>query len=102
MARDRRSIRSSRWPNRYHHFFLVVGITCIQPENWTPFAPNGLKGISAAEAIIFFAYIGFDAVSTASEETRKSPADMPVGIIGSLAICTVLYVAVANRLNRYV
>jgi APA family basic amino acid/polyamine antiporter len=76
-------------------FFLVVGATCIQPENWTPFAPNGWKGISGAAAIIFFAYIGFDAVSTASEETRNPQRDMPIGIIGSLALCTVLYVAVA-------
>jgi len=76
-------------------FFLIVGVTCIQPENWTPFAPNGLKGISGAAAIIFFAYIGFDAVSTASEETRNPQRDMPIGIIGSLAICTILYVAVA-------
>jgi APA family basic amino acid/polyamine antiporter len=76
-------------------FFLIVGVTCIQPENWTPFAPNGWKGISGAAAIIFFAYIGFDAVSTASEETRNPPRDMPIGIIGSLAVCTVLYVAVA-------
>ena len=76
-------------------FFLIVGSTCIQTENWTPFAPNGLKGISGAAAIIFFAYIGFDAVSTASEETRNPQRDMPVGIIGSLAVCTVLYVAVA-------
>lgn len=76
-------------------FFLIVGATCIQLENWTPFAPNGFKGISGAAAIIFFAYIGFDAVSTASEETRNPQRDMPIGIIGSLAICTVLYIAVA-------
>jgi APA family basic amino acid/polyamine antiporter len=76
-------------------FFLVVGATCIDSENWRPFAPNGLKGISGAAAIIFFAYIGFDAVSTASEETRNPQRDMPIGIIGSLAVCTVLYVAVA-------
>jgi len=76
-------------------FFLIVGVTCIQTENWTPFAPNGLKGISGAAAIIFFAYIGFDAVSTASEETRNPQRNMPIGIIGSLVVCTVLYVAVA-------
>jgi len=76
-------------------FFLIVGATCIQKENWTPFAPNGLKGISGAAAIIFFAYIGFDAVSTASEETRNPQRDMPIGIIGSLILCTILYVAVA-------
>jgi APA family basic amino acid/polyamine antiporter len=76
-------------------FFLIVGVTCIQAENWTPFAPNGLKGISGGAAIIFFAYIGFDAITTASEETRNPQRDMPVGIIGSLVLCTVLYVAVA-------
>jgi APA family basic amino acid/polyamine antiporter len=67
----------------------------IRPENWVPFAPNGVKGISSAAAIIFFAYIGFDAVSTAAEETRNPQRDMPIGILASLIICTVLYVAVA-------
>jgi len=76
-------------------FFLVVGVTCIDPGNWTPFAPNGFKGISGGAAIIFFAYIGFDAVTTASEETRNPQRNMPIGILASLAICTVLYVAVA-------
>ncbi len=76
-------------------FFLVLGACYVKPENWTPFAPNGLKGISSAAAIIFFAYIGFDAVSTASEEARNPQRDMPIGIIGSLVVCTVLYVAVA-------
>jgi APA family basic amino acid/polyamine antiporter len=76
-------------------FFLVVGATCVQPQNWTPFAPNGLKGISGAAAIIFFAYIGFDAVTTASEETRDPQRHMPIGILASLVVCTVLYVAVA-------
>jgi APA family basic amino acid/polyamine antiporter len=76
-------------------FFLVVGAVCIEPANWTPFAPNGLKGISGGAAIIFFAYIGFDAVSTASEETRNPRRDMPIGILASLGICTVLYMGVA-------
>ena len=76
-------------------FFLVLGVMYIRPENWTPFAPNGMKGISSAAAIIFFAYIGFDAVSTAAEETRNPQRDMPIGILASLLICTVLYVAVA-------
>jgi len=76
-------------------FFLVLGAFYIHPENWTPFAPHGMKGISSAAAIIFFAYIGFDAVSTASEETRNPQRDMPIGILASLIICTVLYVAVA-------
>lgn len=76
-------------------FFLALGAFYIHPENWTPFAPHGIKGISSAAAIIFFAYIGFDAVSTASEETRNPQRDMPIGILASLVICTVLYVAVA-------
>jgi basic amino acid/polyamine antiporter, APA family len=80
-------------------FFLVIGARYIRPENWVPFAPNGLKGISSAAAIIFFAYIGFDAVSTAAEETRNPQRDMPIGILASLIICTILYVAVAAVLT---
>lgn len=76
-------------------FFLAVGAFYVRPENWTPFAPNGLKGITTAAAIIFFAYIGFDAVSTAAEETRNPQRDVPFGILASLGICTGLYVAVA-------
>jgi APA family basic amino acid/polyamine antiporter len=76
-------------------FFIVLGAFCVRPENWVPFAPNGLKGISGAAAIIFFAYIGFDAVSTAAEETRNPQRDMPIGILGSLILCTLIYVAVA-------
>lgn len=76
-------------------FFLIVGACYVQPENWRPFAPNGLKGITSAAAIIFFAYIGFDAVSTAAEEARNPQRDMPVGIIASLLICTALYSVVA-------
>jgi APA family basic amino acid/polyamine antiporter len=76
-------------------FFLGMGAFYIKPQNWTPFAPHGFKGIASGAAVIFFAYIGFDAVSTAAEETRKPQRDMPIGILGSLGICTVLYVAVA-------
>ncbi len=76
-------------------FFLLVGAFYVRPENWTPFAPNGFAGISSAAAIIFFAYIGFDAVSTAAEETRNPQRDMPLGIIASLVVCTVIYIAVA-------
>jgi basic amino acid/polyamine antiporter, APA family len=76
-------------------FFLILGSFYVQPENWTDFAPNGFKGISSAAAIIFFAYIGFDAVSTASEETRDPQRNMPIGIMASLVICTVIYVSVA-------
>jgi APA family basic amino acid/polyamine antiporter len=80
-------------------FFLGLGARFIEPENWAPFAPNGFKGISSAAAIIFFAYIGFDAVSTAAEESRNPQRDMPIGIMASLAVCTVLYVAVAAVLT---
>ena len=80
-------------------FFLGIGAMYIRPENWVPFAPHGVKGISSAAAIIFFAYIGFDAVSTAAEETRNPQRDMPIGILASLVICTVLYVAVATVLT---
>ncbi len=79
-------------------FFIAIGAFFIQAENYTAhggFAPNGFKGISAAAAIIFFAYIGFDAVSTAAEETKNPAKDMPFGIVASLIITTVLYVLVA-------
>ena len=76
-------------------FFLGFGAFYVRPENWTPFAPNGWAGISSAAAIIFFAYIGFDAVSTASEEARNPQRDMPIGMIASLIICTVIYIGVA-------
>ena len=77
--------------------FLFVGLKYIQPAQWTTpsFAPNGLKGISVGAAIIFFSYIGFDAVSTASEEAKNPQKDIPFGIITSLIVCTVLYVAIA-------
>jgi len=62
-------------------------------QNWTPFAPNGWKGIQAGAAIVFFAYIGFDAVSTVAEEVKNPKRDLPIGIIGSLIICTIfLYI----------
>lgn len=79
-------------------FFIAVGAFFIRPVNYTAhggFAPNGFAGISAAAAIIFFAYIGFDAVSTAAEETRDPGKDMPFGIVASLIITTVLYILVA-------
>jgi len=83
-------------------FFIVAGAFYVKPVNWTPFAPNGFAGISSAAAIIFFAYIGFDAVSTAAEETRNPQRDMPIGIIASLIVCTVIYVAVALVLTGMV
>jgi APA family basic amino acid/polyamine antiporter len=76
-------------------FFVVVGWSYVQPANWRPFLPNGWHGVWAGAAIVFFAYIGFDAVSTAAEETRNPGRDLPRGIIGSLAISTIVYVLVA-------
>jgi APA family basic amino acid/polyamine antiporter len=80
-------------------FFIVYGAHYVRPENWTPFAPNGFAGIAGAAAIIFFAYIGFDAVSTAAEETKNPRRDMPIAIIASLIVCTVIYIAVAAILT---
>ncbi len=76
-------------------FFLVLGALYVRPANWTPFAPNGFAGISSAAAIIFFAYIGFDAVSTAAEEARNPQRDLPIGILASLVVCTFIYMGVA-------
>jgi APA family basic amino acid/polyamine antiporter len=76
-------------------FFVVVGSGYARPANWRPFSPNGWAGIQAGAAIVFFAYIGFDAVSTVAEEVRDPKRDLPVGIIGSLVICTVIYIVVA-------
>lgn len=82
--------------------FLGVGAFYVRPENWTPFAPSGWRGITSGAAIIFFAYIGFDAVSTAAEEARNPQRDLPIGILGSLVVCTVIYVAVAVVLTGMV
>ena len=74
--------------------FVVAGLTQFNPDNFTPFAPNGWRGIHQGAAIVFFAYIGFDAISTAAEETKNPQRNMPIGILGGLAICTVIYVIV--------
>ena len=74
----------------------------MDPGNWSPFAPYGWSGIMAAGAVVFFAYIGFDAVSTTAEEARNPQRDLPIGIIASLVICTVLYIAVAAILTGIV
>jgi APA family basic amino acid/polyamine antiporter len=76
--------------------FVGVGSFYIDPRNWTPFAPNGWTGIHQGAAIVFFAYIGFDAVSTAAEETKEPRRALPIGILGSLGICTVIYVIVGG------
>ena len=75
--------------------FVVLAVPVMNSQNFEPFAPLGFGGISAAAASIFFAYVGFDAVSTAAEETKDPQRNMPIGLIGSLAICTVFYLLVA-------
>lgn len=75
--------------------FLVVGGTLVHPANWKPFAPSGFGGIVTGGAIVFFTYIGFDSVSTAAEEAKNPQRDLPIGIIGSLIVCTVLYIGVS-------
>lgn len=82
--------------------FIIVGSFYVKPENWTPFAPNGFEGIFMGAFIIFFAYIGFDAISTAAEETKNPQRDLPIGILGTLFLCTVLYVSAALVLTGMV
>jgi APA family basic amino acid/polyamine antiporter len=89
--------------------FIAFGMAYINRENWEPFIPPpagpgkyGWDGIVRGAGVIFFAYIGFDAVSTAAQECRNPQKDMPIGILGSLAICTVLYIAVALVLTGIV
>lgn len=82
--------------------FVVVGAFYIKPENWTPFAPNGFEGVFMGAFLIFFAYIGFDAISTTAEETKNPQRDLPIGIIGTLVICTILYIVVALVLTGMV
>jgi len=75
--------------------FLVVGGMLVHPANWKPFAPSGFGGIVTGGAIVFFTYIGFDSVSTAAEEAKNPQRDLPIGIIGSLIVCTILYIGVS-------
>lgn len=82
--------------------FISIGISHVSPANWHPFMPFGFKGVVAGAAIVFFAYIGFDAISTAAEETKNPQRNMPIGILLSLGICTVLYIAVAAILTGMV
>ena len=83
-------------------FFIYSGAKFVKPANWSPFMPNGFKGVWVGASLIFFAYIGFDAISTAAEECRKPSRDLPIGIIGSLLVCTVIYVLVALVLTGMV
>jgi APA family basic amino acid/polyamine antiporter len=82
--------------------FIAVGLRNIHPENYRPFAPNGFTGVHQGAAIVFFAYIGFDAISTAAEETRDPQRNLPLGILGGLAICTIIYVVVGAVLTGMV
>jgi APA family basic amino acid/polyamine antiporter len=90
--------------------FILFGVSHIDQANWHPYIPPntgkfgqfGLSGVMAASGVIFFAYIGFDALSTAAQETRNPQRDMPIGILGSLIICTILYVIVAAVLTGMV
>src|SRR6202790_3031762 len=75
--------------------FLMVGGALVNPSNWRPFAPSGFGGVVTGGAIVFFTYIGFDSVSTAAEESRNPQRDLPIGIIASLIVCTILYVGVS-------
>ena len=76
-------------------FFIVVAATAFNGDHFSDFAPNGWSGIENAAALIFFAYIGFDAVSTGSEESKNPGRDLPIAIIGSLVIATILYILVS-------
>ncbi len=95
-------IRESAWANTFMVvlklaillFFIAMGAFWVEPENWTPFAPNGWSGILSGAALIFFAYIGFDAVSTAAEEARQPQRDLPLAMIWSLVITSIIYIVV--------
>jgi basic amino acid/polyamine antiporter, APA family len=83
-------------------FFIGAGAVYVKPENWSPFTPYGWPGVMTAAGVVFFAYIGFDAVSTTAEEARNPQRDLPIGIIASLVVCTLLYLAVAAVLSGIV
>jgi APA family basic amino acid/polyamine antiporter len=82
--------------------FIIAGAHYIHPELWHPFAPMGWSGILTGGSIIFFTYIGFDSVSTAAEEARNPQRDLPIGIIATLVVCTILYIGVAVVLTGLV
>ncbi len=103
-------IKESAWANNLMvaikmvimGLFLVVGFRFVQPENWQPFWTAGWAGVQAGAAIIFFSYIGFDAVTTAAEETRDPKRDLPIGLLLSLGLCTVVYIGIALVLTGIV
>jgi basic amino acid/polyamine antiporter, APA family len=80
-------------------FFIAFGSFMVNPTNWHPFVPNGFGGVMSGAAIVFFAYIGFDAVSTTAEETKNPQRDLPIGMMASLFICTLLYVLMSGVLT---
>ena len=80
-------------------FVIVVGAGYVETKNWEPFMPFGVKGVLSGSAYIFFAYIGFDSVSTHAEEAKNPQRDVPIGIIASLILCTILYILVAGVLT---
>jgi basic amino acid/polyamine antiporter, APA family len=82
--------------------FVGVGAMHINTANYHPFAPNGFRGIHQGAAIVFFAYIGFDAISTAAEETKNPQRNLPIGILGGLGICTLIYIVVGAVLTGMV
>src|SRR5712675_2444156 len=97
---------TGHWTGSYFNFpafliifiltvFLVIGGALVNPSNWHPFAPSGFGGVVTGGAIVFFTYIGFDSVSTAAEEAKNPQRDLPIGIIASLIVCTILYVGVS-------
>lgn len=79
--------------------FIVVAAGHVKPANWNPFFPYGVSGVFKGAAIIFFAYVGFDAVATAAEEVKNPQRDLPIGIVASLLVCTVLYIVVSAILT---
>jgi basic amino acid/polyamine antiporter, APA family len=82
--------------------FVFFGLSFIHPSNYHPFSPNGWSGVLAGGSIIFFTYIGFDSVSTASEECKRPRRDVPIGILATLVVCTLLYIGVATVLTGIV
>lgn len=82
--------------------FLLVGSFYVKPSNWTPFAPFGGTGILKGSAVVFFAYLGFDAVSSSAAEVKNAKRNMPIGIIGTLVICTIFYILVSGVLTGMV
>ncbi len=82
--------------------FLFLAAPNVNPANWSPLMPFGFAGVAGGAAIIFFAYIGFDSVATSAEECRNPSRDLPIGIVGSLIVCTILYILVAAVLTGIV